>query len=103
MQFKIVYYQGSSISSKTRFESGKAITTDNGLLIKGQSEIQIPHKSIQNVELFRLNGLGRMIKITALDNQTTYLTVVRLNLGGYFVIVNFFDTGKLYKYLNYKV
>lgn len=99
MEFKIVYYQGEAFDLKTKFESGKAITSNDSLLIKGKTDIQIQGKSIQTVDMAVLKGLGRIIKIVTTNGQTLFVVVVRLNIAGYFVIGNFFGTGKLYRFL----
>ena len=49
---------------------------------------------LRSVELFRLHGLGRMLKIVHADG-TLFLSVIRFSLLGYFAIVNFFATGQL--------
>ncbi len=70
--------------------------------ISGSSILTTPFSQITNVEMFRLHGLGRMIKLVCKE-RTIFLTVVRLNFFGCFVIVNFFKAGKLCEALQQKV
>jgi hypothetical protein len=101
MNFKIIYYQGDTINISTKVDSGSAMLSDNALEITGKNPISIPFSSIKSVEMFRLHGLGRMIKLVHATG-TLFLAVVRINLFGYFVIINFFKAGKLHEQLKEK-
>jgi hypothetical protein len=98
MNYKVVYYQGETIDLKTKMKCAIASITDSALEIVGSDAITIPFAGIDQVELFRLYGLGRMIKVNH-DGRTLFMTVFRLNLSGIFVIVNFWRTGELLKRL----
>ena len=96
MKYKIIYHIGDEINIKTKAESGVLSLQSQSVHISGTSPIEIPYSSLVSVELFRLHGLGRMIKVIC-TNRTIFLTVVRLNIAGYFIIINFFKAGELYK------
>lgn len=97
-EYRIIFHQGDSIDLRTRVESGKAELTSDVLRISGARTFEIPLSSLTEAELFRLHGLGRMIRLSS-DIGTLFLTVVRLNLWGYFVVVNFRRTGELHQRL----
>jgi hypothetical protein len=96
--YKVVYHVGDDIGPKTRVASGVATLDGGSLNIAGQEEtLDIPLSSLRGADMFRLDGLGRMLRLTTADGRTIFLTVVRLNLFGYFVVVNFFKAGELYE------
>lgn len=99
--YKIIYHVGPELTLKTKACAGILKLQDDALCISGESDLRIPFSSITSVDLFRMYGLGRMIKMV-FNESTIFFTVVRLNLFGYFVIINFFKTGKLYKSLKNK-
>jgi hypothetical protein len=96
MRYKIIYHIGEEISIKTKAESGALVWQEQSLLVDGQSSFEVPFSSFSSVEMFRLYGLGRMIKLTCND-RTIFLTVIRFNVAGYFVSINFFKTGALFE------
>lgn len=98
MKFKIVYFIGDSIDLKTKVKSGRLEIFEDRMIIHSKSDGNIELSNISNVDLFRLYGLGRMIKLV-FQNQTMFLTVIRLNVMGYFILINFFKTGKLFNYI----
>lgn len=102
MKYKVIYHAGESIGLKTRVASGQLWVEDELVRIEGATPISIPLSQIQNLELFRLHGLGRMIKLVHTEG-TLFLSVVRINLFGAFVIINFFKTGRLYETLNAEI
>jgi hypothetical protein len=57
---------------------------------------------VTSVEMFRLHRLGRMLKLVCRE-RTVFLTVVRIKLFEYFVIINFFRVGELYEALTKRV
>jgi hypothetical protein len=75
---------------------------DDAAYISGSSPLTIPFSDVTSVEMFRLHGLGRMLKLVCKE-RTVFLTVVRVNLCGYFVIINFFRAGELYESLKRRV
>ena len=96
--YRVIYHQGYSIDLKTRMQSGRAELTSDSLRIHGASGFEIPYRSIRDVDLFRLHGLGRMLKLSG-NHGTLFLSVTRINLWGYFAIVNFRATGELHRVL----
>jgi hypothetical protein len=102
MKYKIIYHEGATIDVKTKVKSGLLFLSDDALVINEDSKSNsISFTTIESVEMFRLHGLGRMIKIKH-SLGTLYLTVVRLNLFGYFVIINFLKTGRIYDLIKAK-
>ena len=57
-------------------------------------------QSIRSAELFRLQGLGRMIRIEHAGGTLFLTVVVRFCIAGQFATINFFKTGKLLKLLD---
>ncbi len=102
MRYKIIYHVGSELNVKTRADSGMLTLQDDAIRIASSSPLTIPFSDVTSVEMFRLHGLGRMLKLVCKE-RTVFLTVVRLNLFGYFVIINFFRAGKLYETLKQRV
>lgn len=102
MRYKVIYHVGTDLTVKTRVSSGTLTYKDDAISISGPSALTIPFSEVTSVEMFRLHGLGRMIKMVC-KGCTIFLTVARLNLFGYFVIINFFSAGELYEKLKRKV
>lgn len=96
--YKVFYHQGSEIGLKTRVLRGTAWIDASGLNIKGpDGTSSIPATDIKEVELFRLHGTTRVIRVDYPGGRL-FLAVVRLMIGQ-FAFVNYFKTGKLYKAL----
>ena len=102
MRYKIIYHVGPELSIKTRADSGTLTLQDDAICISSSSPLTIPFSDVTSVEMFRLHGLGRMLKLVCKE-RAVFLTVVRINLFGYFVIGNFFRAGKLYELLKKRV
>jgi hypothetical protein len=77
---------------------GRAEIDGECLRILGSSALLIPLKEIREPNLYRLHGTGRMIRF-AWKESTVFVTVVRTNIFGYFAVINFFATGRLYESL----
>jgi hypothetical protein len=101
-KYKFVYYEGNSIDLKTKVTGSKGFFAEEDFVLDEINNIRIPYKDINNVELFRLHGLGRMIRLNANNHNTIFLTVVRLNIANSFLIINFLATGKVSKFLSTK-
>ncbi len=99
---KVIYHVGTELTLKTRVSSGSLIFQDEAASISGSSPLTIPFSEIINVEMFRLHGLGHMIKLVCKE-RTIFLTVVRINLFGYFLIISFFRAGELYETFKQRV
>jgi hypothetical protein len=98
MKYKVIYHVGNDLSLKTKVHSGTLAFDSEHISISGRSPLIIAYSSFRDVEMFRLHGLGRMIKLVCAD-RIMFVTVVRLNLFGYFVIINFFKAGRLFENL----
>lgn len=94
MKYKIMFHSGDSIDMKTKAKTGFLVLGETALEISGDESICIAFSEITDVDLFRLHGLGRMIKIQH-SSGTLFVSVVRFVLFGYFATVNFFRTGQL--------
>ena len=97
MKYKVFFHQGDELSLKTRVDRGEAWLDDADLHVKGCAEFTIPRNQLLAVELFRLHGLGRVIRIEHTHGRL-FLSAVRLMIGQ-FAFINFFKTGTLYKAL----
>jgi hypothetical protein len=102
MPYRIIYHVGPELSVKARADSGTLTLLDDAICISSSSPLTIPFSDVTSVEMFRLHGLGRMLKLVCTE-RTVFLTVVRINLFGYFVIINFFRAGELYEALKQRV
>jgi len=98
MSYKVIYYRGPSIGLRTRTRNGHLAVRGNSLTISGDDELSIPGGAIRDVELFRLHGLCRMLRIEH-DRGTLFVTVVRFCLFNWFALVNSFQTGRLHQEL----
>src|SRR5262249_33782346 len=93
--YRIIYHIGDTLDLRTKGLEGRATLTQGALTITGPSPIDVPIRELRGAELFRLHGLGRVIRISH-ERGTAYVSVVRFVLfGGYFASINFFRTGEL--------
>ena len=95
MKYKVFFHQGVELGLKTKVARGEAWLDSVGLHISGPSEILIPNSELLSAELFRLHGLGRVIRVEHRQGRL-FLSVVRFMIGQ-FASINFFKTGKLHK------
>jgi hypothetical protein len=97
MKYKLFFHRGDELSLKTTVARGEAWVDDMGLHVVGSDEFTISSSQLLNVEMFRLHGLGRVIRVE--HNQgCLFLSVTRLMIGQ-FALINFSKTGTLYKAL----
>lgn len=96
-KYKVCFHRGEEISLKTKVERGVAWLDNAGLHIKGLDEFTIPNSQVKTVELFRLHGLGRMIRVEHSQGRL-FLTVIRFMIWQ-FATINFLKAGALYKEL----
>jgi len=89
-----MYHIGETIDISTKAATGRLSLEDGLLEIVGGSRVAIPVKTLRSVELFRLHGTARMLKISHAAG-TLFVSVIRFNLFGYFAVVNFFGTRRL--------
>jgi len=69
-----------------------------GLHIEGPGGFTITNDDMVEAELFRLHGLGRVIRLDYRGGRV-FLAVFRLMVGQ-FALINFFKTGALHKKLD---
>lgn len=97
-RYNIFFHQGPDLGLKTRVSKGTAWIDPTALKIQGQSGGPvITITGIQNVDLFRLHGSMRVIRVDHRDGRL-FLSVVRLMIGQ-FAFVNFLKTGELHNAL----
>ena len=93
MKYKVFFYRGDELLLKTRVSKGRAWLDDIGLHVEDADKFTIPAADILQAELFRIHGLGRVIRMDHRGDRL-FLAVVRLMLGQ-FAFINFFRTSKL--------
>jgi hypothetical protein len=98
VNYKVIYHIGETIDIGTKAKSGRLILDQDGLHLQGETDFIIPRKSLQEVEMTRLHGSGRMLKIKHVGG-TLFLSVIRFHVFGYFAVVNYFATGRLLRTL----
>jgi hypothetical protein len=94
-RFKVFFHPGETPGLKTRVRKGFAEVSESGLCLEsaGDPPIRIAKEAIRSVTMFRLYGLGRVIRVDHSEG-TLFLSVVRLMIGQ-FAFVNFLRTGRL--------
>jgi hypothetical protein len=97
MKYKVFFHRGNELTLKTRVMRGYARLDDSGLHIEGPDGFVVPLGELQEAELFRLHGLGRVIRLEHRQGRL-YLAVTRLMIGQ-FALINFFKTGALHREL----
>jgi hypothetical protein len=99
-RYKIIYHRGPTIDLSTLASMGWLRVEDGSINVKGKKEeFAIPLEEVQSVEMIRLHGLGRMVRIVHGQN-TLFVSVVRFCIAGRFAVVNFFKTGALARHLS---
>jgi hypothetical protein len=96
--YKVLYHQGDAIGLASKVTVGRLSLEEDGLVIRGPAAVSIPFNALHSVELFRLHGTGRMLRIGH-EGGTLFVSVIRFCLFGYFAVINFFATGKLLREL----
>lgn len=91
------FHRGEDLTLKTRVTKGYAWLDDSNLHIEGDGGFTIPADDILQAELFRLHGLGRVIRVEH-RNGRLFLAVTRLMIGQ-FAFINFLKTGVLQRKL----
>lgn len=97
MKYKVFFHRGDELSLKTKLLKGKAWLDDAGLHIDGHDGFTVPTDDLLEAELFRVQGLGRTIRIEYKSGRL-FFSVVRLMIGQ-FTLINFSETGFLQKRL----
>ena len=85
MTNKVLYHQGAEIGLRTKARVSGLSLQDDRLVIRGEPEVSIALESLRSVELFRLHGTGRMLKVVH-EGGTLFvsdsLPLVRTVCGG---------------------
>ena len=97
MKYKVFFHQDENLSLKTKVARGEAWLDTAGLHVDGSDKLLIPNTDLISAELFRLHGLGRVIRVDHRHGRL-FLSVIRLMIGQ-FAFINFFRTGELHKQL----
>ena len=93
--YKVFYHQGPELGLKTHVLKGRAWIDDSGQKINDSVEdLFISSSDIEEVEMFRLHGLARVIRVDHKGGRL-YLSVVRFMIGQ-FASANFFKSGELH-------
>ena len=97
MKSKIIYHIGDSINVQTIVKKGYIYVGEPEQRIEFDGGIYTLD-SIKSVELYKMNGLGTMVKLVNKED-TIYFSVPRIFIdkGTGLVIVNYFATKKLYR------
>jgi hypothetical protein len=99
-KYKVAFHCGSELTLKTKVEKGEAWVDGDGLHIESPAaQLVIPIADLVSSDLFRLHGLGRVIRLETRTGRI-FLTVVRLMIGQ-FAFINFLKTGSLHKRLSH--
>lgn len=93
-RYKVIFHLGDKIGIGTRASNGSLAIEDGQIRIRGEQNLSINLAEIQSAELFRLHGLGRMIRIRYAA-ATIFVAVVRFSVAGRLAMIDAFKTGKL--------
>ena len=94
-RYKVIYHLGEQIGLKTKVTTGMLCLEADRFRIDGPLvQLEVPFAALREVELFRLHGLGRIIRVTY-PAGTLFVTVVRFTLGDFFAVIHFFKAGEL--------
>ncbi len=100
---KILYCQAEKITVSTKMHKAAIEKVGRSFIITDNvNGIKTILDNIQDIDLFRKNEIGSMIRlINGAENETYYLTVPRLfiDIGGGFAIINARAVKKLYNQL----
>lgn len=88
MKYKIIYHVGEKVKLSTKADSGFLFIEDNKIYIFGNNGNKIDFDKITNINMFKSNGLGTILKVELVD-KIIFLSVVRICIGGIFAIENF--------------
>ena len=100
MKSKIIYHIGDSINAQTVVKKGYIYVDEPKQRIEFDGGVY-SLDMIKSIELYKMNGLGTMIKLVNKED-TIYFSVPRIFIdkgtGG--AIINYFATKKLYKIMS---
>lgn len=95
--YPVFYHIGQDLTIKIKAEKGRLVFDEGFLQLTGKDGRSIEVSGITSVELFRLHGMGRVIKLDS-GTERIFFAVTRLMIGQ-FAIVNFFATGEVFNRL----
>ncbi len=95
---KIFYFIGNEINLNTKVKFGYIFIEKDKLVIKDKTYVELPYKNIENIELLKINFIGTTIKITT-NKESIFLSIIRFKITNNFIILNYFKTIKLYKFI----
>ena len=100
MKNKIIYHIGDSINAQTIVKKGYIYVDEPNQRIEFEGGVY-NLDNIKNIELYKMNGLGTMIKLINKED-IIYFSVPRIFIdkGTGFAIINYFATKKLYKIMS---
>jgi hypothetical protein len=103
-RFKVIFHPGADVNARTRMKSGWLHLEQSPppvarIVINGTTPLSLAAADIRSITLFRLHGLGQMIRIDHVGG-TLVLTVVRFQIAGLVAIINFVKTIKLEQQLS---
>ena len=100
MKSKIIYHIGDSINAQTVVKKGYIYVDEPKQRIEFDGGVY-SLDMIKSIELYKMNGLGTMIKLVNKED-TIYFSVPRIFIdkGTGFAIINYFATKKLYKIMS---
>jgi hypothetical protein len=94
MKYRVFFHSGDELTLKAKVSKGRAWLDELGLHVEGPGGLTIASSDILKVELYRLHGLGRVIRLEHRGGRL-FLSVVRLMIGQ-FALINYFQTGDLH-------
>ncbi len=97
-RYKVFFHRGEELVLDTRVQKGYASVDEAGLHVDGPEGFVVPKEDLLSAEVFRLHGLGRVVRVETRTGRV-FLAVVRLMIGQ-FAFINFLATGKLQKELS---
>ena len=95
MEYKVIYHIGEQAGLTTKGLSGRVLLEEDILIVDGPDGLTIPYSAVHQVEIFRQHGGGSLIKLQTSDT-CVFVTVPRLNVFGWFAIINYFKTHELF-------
>jgi hypothetical protein len=91
-KYKVFFHFGEELTVKTKVAKGQVWIDEKGLHLTSNTET-FTISEISTVELFRLHGTMRVIRVD-FSKGRLFLSVVRFMIGQ-FAFVNFLKTGNL--------
>ncbi len=98
--YKVIYFVGESIGLETLVEKGIILDENDNIFIVSKKE-RVALNTIHCLELFKLNGIGTMLKMEC-GSKTIFLAAYRLflDIGTGFAITDYWGTLNIKKRLD---